>query len=69
MSPYRIEMCFVGYTEDKELLYKVRVFDKNGNVILSFSDIPKERAVRCIMEYCYDDTIKEYTIKSDFKRR
>lgn len=63
MNPYKIEMCFVGYTEDKEPLYKVRVYDKNGNVILSSNDIPKERAVRCIMEYCYEDTITEYTIK------
>ena len=63
MSPYKIEMCFVGYTEDKEPLYKVRVYDKDGNVILSSMDIPKERAVRCIMEYCYEDTITQYTIK------
>ena len=55
MSPYKIEMCMVGYTEDKEPLYKVRVYDENGNVILSSNDIPKERAVRCIMEYCYSD--------------
>ncbi len=54
MSPYKIEMCFVGYTEDKEPLYKVMVYDKNGNVILSSKEIPKNRAVRCIMEYCYD---------------
>ena len=63
MSPYKIEMVMVGYTEDLEPLYKVKVYDKNGNVILSSNDIPKERAVRCIMEYCYEDTITEYTIK------
>lgn len=63
MSPYKIEMCFVGYTECKEPLYRVRVYDKNGNVILSSMDITKEKAVRCIMEYCYEDTTKEYTIK------
>ena len=53
MSPYKVEMCMVGYTEDKEPLYKVRVYDENGNVILSSNDIPKERDVRCIVEYCY----------------
>ena len=63
MNPYKIEMCFVDYAEDKEPLYRVKVYDKNGNVILSSDSISKEKAVRHIMEYCYDDTIREYTIK------
>lgn len=63
MSPYKIEMCFVGYTENLEPLYKVKVYDKNGNVIVSSNDISKERAVRCIMEYCYEDTMTKYTIR------
>lgn len=52
MSPYKIEMCFVGYTEDKEPLYSVIVYDKNGNVILSSSNVSKETAVKCIANYC-----------------
>lgn len=52
MSPYKIEMCFVGYTEDKEPLYKVIVYDKNGNVTLSSNKVSKETAVKNIANYC-----------------
>ena len=52
MSPYKIEMCVVDYTEDKEPLYKVRVYDKNGNVMLSSNKVPKEIAVKNIADYC-----------------
>ena len=62
MSPYKIEMYFVGYTENKELLYKVIVYDKNGNIIQSSDEVSKEKAVRYIMDYCYDDTTTEYSI-------
>lgn len=52
MSPYKIEMCLVDYTEDKRPLYKVRVYDKNGNVILSSNKISKETAIKNIADYC-----------------
>lgn len=52
MSPYKIEMFVNSYTEDKEPLYKVRVYDKNGNIILSSNVMPKETAVKRIAEYC-----------------
>lgn len=52
MNPYKIEMCFVGYTKDKEPLYKVRVYDKNGNVMLSSNKVSKETAVKNIADYC-----------------
>lgn len=52
MSPYKIEMCVVNYTKDKEPLYKVRVYDKNGNVILSSNEVSKETAVKNIVDYC-----------------
>lgn len=45
-------MSVNSYTEDKEPLYKVRVYDKNGNVILTSNDMKKERAVKCIAECC-----------------
>ena len=52
MSPYKIEMCVVDYTEDKEPLYKVRVYDKNGNVMLSSNKVPKEKEEKNIADYC-----------------
>ena len=52
MSPYKIEMCAVDYTEDKEPLYKVRVYDKNGDVMLSSNKVSKETAVKNIAEDC-----------------
>ena len=52
MNPYKIEMCVVDYTKDKEPLYKVRVYDKNGNIILSSNKVTKETAVKNIAEYC-----------------
>lgn len=52
MSPYKIEMCVVDYAEDKEPLYKVRVYDKNGNVILISNKVSKETAVKNIADYC-----------------
>lgn len=54
MSPYRIEMRVVGYGEGGKLLYKVFVYDKTNKVILSSLSVPKEQAVRHIMEYCYE---------------
>ena len=52
MSPYKIEMCVVDYTEDKEPLYMVKVYDKNSNVMLSSNKVSKETAVKNIAEYC-----------------
>ena len=52
MSPYKIEMFVNSYTEDKEPLYKVRVYDESGSIMLISNDMPKERAVQCIAEYC-----------------
>ena len=52
MSPYKIEMFVSGYTKDKQPLYKVRVYDKYGRVILSSKDVPKEKAVKNIATYC-----------------
>ena len=52
MSPYKIEMYVVDYSEDKEPLYKVRVYDKNSNIILSSNKVSKETAVKNIAEYC-----------------
>lgn len=53
MSPYKIDMCVVGYSEDKEPLYKISVYDKNGNVILRSSHkLSKEMAVKNIADYC-----------------
>lgn len=52
MSPYKIEMFVSGYTKDKMPLYKVRVYNKKGRVILSSKDAPKERAVKNIAAYC-----------------
>ena len=51
MSPYKIEMCVVDYTENKEPLYKVRIYDKNGNIILSSNKVSKETAVKNIADY------------------
>ena len=52
MNPYKIEMCVVDYTKDKEPLYKVKVYDKNGNVMLSSNKVSKETAVKNIVDYC-----------------
>lgn len=52
MSPYKIEMFVNSYTEDKEPLYKVRIYDKDGKQIASTNDIPKERAIKAIANYC-----------------
>ena len=30
MSPYKIEMYVNSYAEDKEPLYKVMIYDRNG---------------------------------------
>ena len=52
MNPYKIEMCVVDYTKDKEPLYKVKVYDKNDNIILSSNKVSKETAVKNIVDYC-----------------
>ena len=52
MSPYKIEMYVNGYTEDKEPLYQVKVYDKDGNTILNSDDMTKEKAVKSIVDYC-----------------
>lgn len=52
MNPYKIEMCVVDYTKDKEPLYKVKVYDKNDNIILSSNKVSKETAVKNIIDYC-----------------
>lgn len=52
MSPYKIEMYVNSYTEDKEPLYKVKIYDRDGKLIGSTNDIPKEKAIRAIMNYC-----------------
>ena len=52
MSPYKIDMCVVDYTEDNEPLYMVKVYDKNSNVILSSNKVSKKTAVKNIAEYC-----------------
>ena len=52
MSPYKIDMCVVDYSEDKEPLYKISVYDRNGNVILSSNKLSKETAVKNIAAYC-----------------
>lgn len=58
MSPYKIEMCLVDYAEDKEPLYKVIIYDKDGEQIASINTIPKERAIEAIMNYCCYKPIK-----------
>ena len=52
MSPYKIEMFVNDYTEDKEPLYQVKVYDKDGKIILSSNNVIKEKAVKYIAEYC-----------------
>ena len=52
MSPYKIEMYVNSYADDKEPLYKVKVYDINGKLIKSTNDITKEKAVRAIADYC-----------------
>lgn len=52
MSPYKIEMTFTCYGEDKEPLYTVIIFDRDGKQIASTNKISKERAVKAIANYC-----------------
>ena len=52
MSLYKIEMFVNSYTEDKEPLYKVRIYDKDGKQIASTNDISKESAIKAIANYC-----------------
>jgi hypothetical protein len=52
MSPFKIEMTFECYDENKEPLYVVRIFDRDGKQIGSTNKITKERAVKTIMNYC-----------------
>lgn len=52
MSPYKIEMAFVCYREDKEPLYIVRIFDRDGKQIAESDKITKEKAVKAIVNYC-----------------
>ena len=52
MNPYKIEMFVSGYTKDKKPLYKVRVYNKRGHIVLSSKDVPKEKAVKNIAAYC-----------------
>lgn len=52
MSPYKIEMFVNSYTEYKEPLYKVRIYDRDGKLIASTNDITKEGAVKAIANYC-----------------
>lgn len=52
MSPYKIEMYVNSYAEDKEPLYKVKIYDRDSKLIASTNDIPKEKAVKAIANYC-----------------
>lgn len=52
MSPYRMEMTVIRYTEDKTPMYIVRVYSNKGNTILTSKQMTKEEAVKCIAEYC-----------------
>lgn len=52
MSPYKIEMFVSGYTKDKEPLYKVRIYDRDGKLMANTNDISKERAIKAIADYC-----------------
>ena len=52
MSPYKIEMYVNSYAEDKEPLYKVMIYDRNGKLIASSNDMPKEKAIKSIAHYC-----------------
>lgn len=55
MSPYKIEIYFNGtYTEDKEPLYNIRIYDKDNNPIKSVctDNKTKEYAIKAIAEYC-----------------
>lgn len=52
MSPYKIEMFVHSYSKDKQPLYKVRVYDKRGRIVLSSKDVSKEKAVKNIASYC-----------------
>lgn len=52
MSPYKIEMYVNSYTEDKEPLYKVKIYDKNGKLIISSNVMSKEMAIKAIAMYC-----------------
>lgn len=52
MSPYKIEMYVNSYTEDKEPLYKVRIYDRDGKLIANTNDVTKEKAIKSIANYC-----------------
>ena len=52
MNPYKIEMYVNSYTEDKEPLYNVRIYARNGKLIAYTNDITKEKAVKAIATYC-----------------
>lgn len=56
MSPFKIEMTFECYGENKEPLYVVRIFDRDGKQMSSTNKITKERAVKFIVNYCCIDT-------------
>lgn len=58
MSPYKIEMSLVDYAEDKEPLYKVIIYNKEGEQIASTNNMPKEKAIEAIMNYCCYRPIK-----------
>ena len=52
MSPYRMEMTVIRYTEKKEPVYIVRVYSNKGTTMLTSKEMTKEQAVKCIAEYC-----------------
>lgn len=52
MSPYKIEMYVNSYADDKEPLYKVKIYDRDEKLIGSTNDISKEKAIRVIANYC-----------------
>ena len=52
MSPYRMEMTVIRYTEKKEPVYIVRVYSNKGNTMLTSKEMSKVEAVKCIAEYC-----------------
>ncbi len=55
MSPYKVEFYFNGtYTEDKEPLYNIRIYDADGNPIKNAcaDNKTKEYTIKAIAEYC-----------------
>lgn len=52
MSPYKVEMRVNSYSEEKEPLYIVLVYDRDGNLILKSDDMTKEKAIKAIANYC-----------------